>query len=370
MADLAPFAPPMALLAELTHRCPLRCVYCSNPIDLLRASAELDTASWCQVIDQAANLGILQIHFSGGEPMARRDLPLLVRHAAKAGLYSNLITSGIQLTPATLAPLVEAGLDHVQLSFQDSDEAGAEHIGGLRGAQARKLQAAQAIHDSGLPLTLNFVIHRQNITNLPAMIALAEQLGAGRMEVAHTQYYGWGLLNRDALLPSAEQLDWSTDIVTAARERLRGRMVIDYVIPDYHGSRPKACMGGWARRFMVIAPDGSALPCHAATTIPGMAFASVRDRSLADIWRDDPAFTRFRGTDWMPQPCQSCDQREVDWGGCRCQALALLGDVTATDPVCARSDQRAVVFAAIASARNDAAMTYRGLLPEPGADPA
>ncbi len=358
----------MALLAELTHRCPLRCVYCSNPVDLLRASAELDTEGWLSVINQAASLGILQIHFSGGEPMARRDLPRLVARAADVGLYSNLITSGIQLTEATLQPLVDAGLDHVQLSFQDSDEAGAEHIGGLRGAQARKLVAAQAIRASGLPLTLNFVIHRQNIARLPDMIALAEQLGAGRMEVAHTQYYGWGLLNRDALLPSLEQLDWSTDIVESARARLSGQMVIDYVIPDYHASRPKACMGGWAQRFMVIAPDGSALPCHAATTIPGMVFASVRDQSLAEIWRNDPAFTRFRGTDWMPEPCRGCDQREIDWGGCRCQALALLGDVTATDPVCARSDQREIVLAAIKSARADAAMTYRGMTIEPHAD--
>ena len=350
----------MALLAELTHRCPLRCVYCSNPLDLLRASAELDTNTWLSVIDQAASLGILQIHFSGGEPMARRDLPQLVQRAAQVGLYSNLITSGIQLTDATLSVLVDAGLDHVQLSFQDSEEAGAEHIGGLRGAQARKLDAARIIRNHGLPLTLNFVIHRQNIARLPDMIAMSEQLGAGRMEVAHTQYYGWGLLNRDALLPSLEQLDWSTSVVEDARARLQGSMVIDYVIPDYHASRPKACMGGWARRFMVIAPDGSALPCHAAQTIPNMAFASVRSQTLADIWLHDPAFTRFRGTGWMPLPCQTCDQREIDWGGCRCQALALLGDVTATDPVCNRSDQHDVVLAAIHAARADAAMTYRG----------
>jgi pyrroloquinoline quinone biosynthesis protein E len=350
----------MALLAELTHRCPLRCVYCSNPTDLLRASSELTTEHWCDVMDQAAALGILQIHFSGGEPMVRRDLPTLVRHAAAAGLYSNLITSGIQITESTLRELSDAGLDHVQLSFQDSETEGAERIGGLRGAQARKMEAARLINAAGLPLTLNFVLHRLNVERLPDMIALAETLNAGRIEVAHTQYYGWGLLNRDRLMPTLDQLDRATDQVDAARIRLRGRMVIDYVIPDYHASRPKACMGGWGRRFMVIAPDGAALPCHAARTIPDMQFSSVRDRRLADIWRDDPAFRKYRGVDWMPEPCRSCDQREIDWGGCRCQALALAGSADATDPVCDRSDQRQAVLAAIGAASDDPSLIYRG----------
>jgi PqqA peptide cyclase len=343
-------APPMGLLAELTHRCPLQCPYCSNPLELERAAGELDTATWLRVLDEAADLGVLQVHFSGGEPTARRDLPELVRRAAQRQLYSNLITSGVLLDERMLAGLVEAGLDHVQLSFQDVETANAERIGGMAGAQAKKLAAAALIQRSGLPLTLNFVVHRQNVENLPAMIALGAELGAQRIEVAHVQYYGWGLVNRDALLPSRAQLDASTAEVEAARQRFKGRMVIDYVVPDYYAERPKACMGGWGRRFINITPAGKALPCHAAETLPGLVFPSVRDECLAAIWRSAPIFERYRGTEWMAEPCRSCERREIDWGGCRCQALALTGDAGNTDPACALSPHHGAMLTAIAEA--------------------
>lgn len=342
--------PPFALLAELTHRCPLKCPYCSNPLELEKASAELSTGEWKAVLEQAARLGVLQVHFSGGEPMARRDLAELVRHAAAHGLYSNLITSGVMLTEAALAELVAAGIDHIQLSFQDSEAASAERIGGYRGGQAKKLEAARLIKAAGLPLTTNFVIHRQNVARVAEMIDLAEALGSARMEVAHTQYYGWGLLNRDALLPTRQQLDHATEVVEAARIRLKGRMVIDYVVPDYYAARPKACMSGWGRRFINISPAGKALPCHAAETLQGYDFPSVRDSSLAEIWNDAPLFNAFRGEAWMPALCQTCERRDIDWGGCRCQALALAGDAAATDPVCEKSPHHARVLEAIGAA--------------------
>ncbi len=329
--------PPMGLIAEITHRCPLQCPYCSNPLELERAGAELDTATWLRVLDEAAALGVLQMHFTGGEPTARRDLPDLVRHAATLQMYTNIITSGVTLDERMMGRLVDAGIDHIQLSFQDIAAGNADRIAGLPGAHAKKLVAARLIKDAGLPLTLNFVVHRQNLDNLPGMLAMAEDLGASRTEIAHVQYYGWGLRNRDALLPSRAQLDAATEEVELARARLKGRMVIDYVVPDYYARRPKACMGGWARRFINISPSGKAMPCHAAETLPGFTFSSVRDTSLAAIWADDPAFRRFRGTDWMPEPCASCDRREIDWGGCRCQAFAMTGDAARTDPACALS---------------------------------
>jgi PqqA peptide cyclase len=350
--------PPMGLLAELTHRCPLQCPYCSNPLELERAGAELDTATWLRVLDEAAALGVLQVHFSGGEPTARKDLAVLVRRAAERQLYSNLITSGVLLDAAMMDGLVTAGIDHVQLSFQDVEPASADRIGGFSGGHRRKLETAALIRRSGVPLTTNFVVHRHNIARVPEMIALGMELGAGRIEIAHVQYYGWGLVNRDTLLPDRGQLDFATAAVEAARTRLKGRVVIDYVTPDYHAARPKACMGGWARRFINISPTGKALPCHAAESLPGMEFPSVRETSLAAIWNESPAFQRFRGTDWMPEPCQSCDRREIDWGGCRCQAFALTGDVTRTDPACALAPDHAVMARAVA-ARRDAAFTYR-----------
>jgi pyrroloquinoline quinone biosynthesis protein E len=348
---------PMALVAEITHRCPLQCPYCSNPLELDRASLELSTADWARVFGEAAALGVLHLHLSGGEPMARADLPALIRAAAAEGLYTNLITSGVLLDQARMAELAEAGLDHVQLSFQHADRAEAERIGGMAGAQARKIAAAGLVTAAGLPLTCNFVIHRQNAREVAAMIALASDLGAGRVEIAHTQYYGWGLLNRDALLPDAAEVAAATAAVEVARVVHQGRMAIDYVTPDYHADRPKACMGGWAQRFMVVTPGGRALPCHAAETIPGLSFPDVRAVSLAAIWAADPAFRRFRGTGWMPEPCRDCAFQAQDWGGCRCQALALAGDAGATDPVCDRSPLHASV-AALVAARPAAASPF------------
>jgi len=337
MNDVVTAPPPMSLLAELTHRCPLQCPYCSNPLRLDPRAGELDTAQWKRVLDEAAELGVLQVHFSGGEPMARPDLPELVAHAVNAGLYTNLITSGVLLNEASLAALVAAGLDHVQLSFQDVETHSAERIGGMKGAQARKLEAVRLMRAEGMPLTLNFVIHRANADHVGAMLDYAEGLGVARIEIAHTQYYGWGLRNRAALLPTRAQLEGVTALVEAARTRLGGRMAIDYVTPDYYADQPKPCMGGWGQRFMNISPAGRVLPCHAAETIPNVTFPDVRDESLRDIWERSPLFMMFRGTAWMPEPCQSCAFKEDDWGGCRCQALALAGDAAATDPVCARS---------------------------------
>lgn len=328
---------PMALVAEVTHRCPLRCPYCSNPLQMAPASQEISTADWARVFAEAAALGVLHLHLSGGEPMARADLPDLVRAASAAGLYVNLITSGVLLDRPKMAALTEAGLDHVQLSFQHAERAEGERIGGMSGAQARKLAAARLVKEAGLPLTCNFVIHRQNARAVADMIALGAALGAQRVEIAHTQYYGWGLINRDALLPDEDDLRAATEAVDAGRALQAGHMVIDYVTPDYYGDQPKTCMDGWGRRFIVIGPRGQALPCHAAESIPGLVFPNVRETALAEIWRDDPTFQKFRGTDWMPDPCRSCSLKEKDWGGCRCQALALAGDAAATDPVCARS---------------------------------
>ncbi len=335
--------PPLGMLLELTHRCPLQCPYCSNPLALERASDELPTEAWQDVLDQAARLGVLQVHFSGGEPMARRDLVPLVRHAAGLGLYTNLITSAVLLDAPALAALSDAGLDHVQISFQDVDEAGADRIGNYAGGHAKKLAAARLVRESGLALTLNFVVHRHNIARVPQMIALGEALGAGRIEIANVQYYGWGLRNRAALLPTRAELDAATEAVFAGRERLAGRMVIDYVIPDYYAIEPKGCMGGWGRRFLNVSPAGRVLPCHAAETLPGFDWPSVRTTQLAEIWNRSEPFARYRGTAWMPEPCRSCDRREIDWGGCRCQAFALTGDAGRTDPACALSPDHAVM---------------------------
>lgn len=345
----ASIEPPLALLAELTHRCPLQCPYCANPLEMERAASELDTATWLRVLDEAAALGVLQVHLSGGEPTARKDLLAIVRHAAACGLYSNLITSGVTLDAVSLAALAEAGLDHVQLSFQDADATQADRIGGYRNGHARKLVVARQIREAGLPLTANFVVHRQNLDRLPEMLALGEELGASRIEIAHVQYYGWALVNRAALMPSRAQLEQANAAVAQARDDLRGRITIDYVVPDYYAARPKACMGGWARRIINITPAGLALPCHAAETLPGFQFPSVRTTSLGAIWRDDPGFARFRGTAWMPEPCRSCDQREIDWGGCRCQAFAMTGDAAATDPACAMSPDHFMMADAVAA---------------------
>jgi len=337
-------APPMALLAELTHRCPLACPYCSNPLTLERAGNELDTDDWRRVLTEAANLGVLQAHFSGGEPLIRKDLETLIAHAAGCGLYTNLITSGMALSQARANALAQAGLDHAQLSLQDTDAAGADRFAGSKDTLAKKTASAAMLRNADLPLTLNAVMHRGNLDHLEAMIETALRFGAGRLEVAHVQYYGWALRNRAALMPTRAQIDRATGIVTAARARLSGRLVIDYVVPDYYASRPKACMGGWGQRFLNVDPVGRVLPCHAATTIPGLVFENVREKPLAEIWKDSAAFNRFRGTAWMPEPCRNCERREMDWGGCRCQALALTGDAGATDPACALSPRHDEMF--------------------------
>ena len=324
---------PLGLLAELTHRCPLGCPYCSNPLELDARAGELDTATWRRVFGEAAALGILHVHLSGGEPLARRDLVDLVAECARVGLYSNLITSGIGLTAPTMAQLADAGLDHVQLSIQDADAESADRIAGYAGACARKRDAAALVTAAGLPLTVNAVIHRANVARAGAMVELAIGLGARRVEIAHAQYYGWGLANRAALMPSRADAERAIAAIERLKDAHRGAIVIDHVAPDYHARYPKACMGGWARRSMNVTPTGRVLPCHAAETIPGLEFWTVTTHALGAIWAESPAFEAYRGTDWMQEPCRSCPRREVDWGGCRCQALALAGDAAAPDPV-------------------------------------
>ncbi|HEX2552287.1 MAG TPA: pyrroloquinoline quinone biosynthesis protein PqqE [Microvirga sp.] len=332
---------PIGLLAELTHRCPLRCPYCSNPLQLDRRSSELDTETWLRVLGEAAALGVLHVHLSGGEPTVRPDLERIVRHCADLGLYTNLITSGVAQALDRLRALADSGLDHVQLSVQAADAANADRIGGLAGAHAQKLRFAERVVELGLPLTLNAVVHRGNIAEVEGLIALAVRLGAKRLEIAHTQYYGWAYVNRAALMPDRAEVDRSIAAVAEARRRLQGDLVIDLVVPDYYASYPKACAGGWGRRLINVTPAGKVLPCHAAETIPDFVFWSVQEHALADIWARSPAFTAFRGTAWMPEPCRSCERKERDWGGCRCQALALTGDAGATDPACSRSPHHA-----------------------------
>ena len=335
-APLSPpvLAPPLGLLAELTHRCPLACPYCSNPLDLDGRDGELSTGDWQRVFSQAAAMGVLQVHLSGGEPASRRDLVDLVAHCAGAGLYTNLITSGIGLTPKLVAGLSEAGLDHVQLSIQDSDDDSADCIAGYRGAAAKKRVVAAEVVRAGLPLTINAVIHRANVHRAGAVLERAIAWGARRVEIAHAQYYGWARRNRAALMPSRAEAMAAIDEIERLKAAHAGTIVVDHVIPDYHAKYPKACMGGWGRRLINVTPTGRVLPCHAAESIPGLEFWSVRDRSLAEIWTASPAFQAYRGTDWMVEPCRSCPRKGVDFGGCRCQALALTGDARNADPVC------------------------------------
>jgi PqqA peptide cyclase len=328
---------PVSLLAELTHRCPLQCPYCSNPLALEKAGVELDTATWLRVLEEAAELGVLQVAFSGGEPTLRRDLEDLIARAAALGLYSNLITAGVLLDETRLNALIEAGLDHLQLSVQDAEAGNADRIGGYRGGHAKKLRLAELVRAAGIPLTINAVVHRQNVDNLDAIIDLAQACGARRLEVAHVQYYGWALVNRASLMPTREQTERSVAVVEAAKERLKGVLAFDYVIPDYYARFPKPCMGGWAKQNLNVTPSGKVLPCHAAETITTLEFDNVKDRPLAEIWYEGTAFNAFRGTDWMAEPCRSCPRKTVDFGGCRCQAFALTGDARATDPACSLS---------------------------------
>ena len=333
---------PRALIAEITHRCPLHCVYCSNPLEMQRRSEELSTADWTSIFQQAGEMGVLQLHLTGGEPLSRTDLTELVRAGRGSHLYLNLITSGVGLGPLLLDALIEGGLDHIQLSFQDIEEAPANEFAGTR-SHALKLRAAKMIRERRIAFTINIVIHRSNVGRLEEMIAFAEQSGAQRLEIAHVQYYGWAFRNRDSLLPAREQLDRSVEIVEAARERLQGRLRIDFVLPDYYGKFPKPCMNGWGHQQMLIDPAGRVLPCHAASVIPGLEFSNTRERPLRWIWEESPAFNRFRDESWMPEPCRSCDRRTRDFGGCRCQAFLLAGDAAATDPVCTLAPTHTIV---------------------------
>ena len=329
--------PPIGLLAEITHRCPLQCPYCSNPVALERPAGELSKDEWARVFHEAAGMGVLQLHVSGGEPLARPDVVAIVAAAHAAGLYTNLITAAVTVTPAKVDELVTAGLDHVQISLQDADEAGCTRITGSSKAFGRKIEAAPLFRERSVPLTLNAVVHRHNLDRVDRMLEIALDVGAHRIEIAHAQYYGWALVNRNALMPTEAQVARATQIVEDARERLRGRLLIDYVAPDYHAVLPKPCMGGWGREFLVVSPGGAVMPCHAAASIPDLVFDNVRDRDLATIWSSSAAFERFRGTAWMKQPCRTCAHREEDFGGCRCQAMLLTGDPANADPVCSLS---------------------------------
>jgi pyrroloquinoline quinone biosynthesis protein E len=343
-----PVPTPLALIAELTHRCPLHCVYCSNPLELDARSNELSTDQWSKVFRESAEMGVLQADFTGGEPLVRPDILELVAAARAAGLYVNLITSGLPLDEARLAKLVAAGLDHFQLSFQGARPEIASDISGTT-THAQKLRVLDWLRNHRVAVTLNFVIHRQNMYQLEEMLAIAETSCATRVEFANVQYYGWAFSNRDNLLPTREQLDSSMEILKSAQERLRGKMRIEYVVPDYYAKYPKACMGGWGRKLMLVAPSGDVLPCHAARVIPGLTFENVKDRTLREIWENSPAFQKFRGQDWMQEPCRSCDRREIDFGGCRCQAMLLINDPAATDPVCSLSPNRPKVDAILAT---------------------
>jgi pyrroloquinoline quinone biosynthesis protein E len=338
---------PLALIAELTHRCPLHCVYCSNPLELKNRANELSTDVWSRIFQEAADTGVLQADFTGGEPLTRRDITDLVRAARAAGLYVSLITSGMPLDEARLASLVEAGLDHLQLSFQGAREETANEISGTK-AHAHKLRVLEWLKHVRVAVTLNFVIHRRNIDRIPDMLKLAESSSATRVEFANVQYYGWAFANRESLLPTGEQLNHSVEFLKHAQERLKGKLRIEFVVPDYYAKYPKSCMGGWGRKLMLITPGGDALPCHAAQVIPGLRFENVRNRSLRDIWEQSAAFQKFRGEAWMQEPCKTCDRREQDFGGCRCQALLLAGDAAATDPVCTLAPLRPKVDAILA----------------------
>jgi PqqA peptide cyclase len=338
---------PYTLVAELTHRCALGCPYCSNPRELVRGPDELSTGEWLQVIDDAASLGVMQVHLSGGEPLARTDLEAIAARARARDLYVNLVTSGVPLERERLARLAPS-IDHVQLSVQDADAAASDHVAGCA-SFARKMRVAAWVKELGLPLTINVVLHRENLDRVGDIVGMAEGLAADRLELANVQLVSWALENRAALLPSGAQIERARAVAAAAKARLEGRMQVVFVLPDWHADRPRACMDGWARRFVVVAPDGAVLPCHAARALP-LAFETVRAGPLGAVWQDSAALRAFRGEAWMPEPCKSCDRRAIDFGGCRCQAFALTGRADATDPACPLSPDHALVRAARADA--------------------
>jgi PqqA peptide cyclase len=335
-------AGPLALIAEITHRCPLHCVYCSNPRELTARNQELPTKIWSRVFREAAAAGVMQLDLTGGEPLARPDLVELIQSARAAGLYVNLITSGLPLDEKRLDQLIAAGLDHFQLSFQGAREDSANEICGTK-AHAQKLRVLDWLKSRRVAVTLNFVLHRSTLDELAEMLAIAENSSTSRVEFAHVQYYGWAFANRDRLLPTRDQVMHSLDFFKSSQERLRGKLRIEYVVPDYYAKFPKPCMGGWARKAMLVTPRGDALPCHAASVIPALSFDNVNDKSVKEIWESSGAFNKFRGEDWMQEPCKSCDRRSQDFGGCRCQALMLAADAAATDPICSLSPLRSRV---------------------------
>jgi pyrroloquinoline quinone biosynthesis protein E len=337
---------PTTLLAELTHRCPLHCPYCSNPLELMRADTELTTDEWKRVFSEARSLGVLQLGLSGGEPLLRKDLEDLAAHARSVGLYSTLVTSGLGLTRSRAERLKEIGLEHIQISIQDSDPEVAERIAGVRSVR-HKQAAAQLVRELGFAFTVNVVLHRANLDRIEEIIDMAADLGADRVELANTQYYGWGLRNRAALQPTRDQVERSREVAERAIQRYRGRMQITYVLPDYYEAFPKACYGGWGKLYLVIAPNGSVLPCHGATQITGLSFDNIRQHSLDWIWQESEAFRLFRGDSWMKEPCRSCPRKTVDFGGCRCQAFALTGDAANTDPVCTLTPLRQIIDQAL-----------------------
>jgi len=343
---------PYLLLAELTYGCPLHCPYCSNPVAYPEGQ-ELSAKEWGRVFEEAAQLGVLHVGFSGGEPLRRADLSILVEAARAAGLYTNLITSALGLQRPRAEQLREAGLDNIQISFQAEEEILADEIAGTP-AHTLKLQAARMVRELGFPLTVNVVLHRRNIDRLERIIRLAEELSAERLELANAQYYGWAFQNRSALLPSRGQIARAVEMVTTQKKRLLGRMEILFVTPDYYSDRPKPCMNGWGRRFLTVNPVGDVLPCPTASAIKGLRFDNVREKSLAWIWGQSESFNRFRGTEWMPNPCRECPMREVDFGGCRCQAALLTGDANATDPACALSPHRAKLTSFVESMQDEA----------------
>lgn len=350
---------PYNLIAELTYRCPLRCPYCSNPVDHATTKDGLDAAAWARVMREAGELGVLHVGLTGGEPTTRTDLEEIIAAAADAQLFTHLVTAGMPVDPERLAKLARAGLRSVQLSLQDALPEESDRIAGTPSFD-RKLAIARATRELGLPLVLNVVLHRHNLARVREIVALARALDAERLELANTQYHGWALLNRGALLPSREQLDDAARVV--AEERGKPGLEILYVLPDYFANRPKPCMDGWGRKNIVVAPDGAVLPCQAAAGLPGLEFWNVTERSLRDCWSDAPGMNAYRGEAWMPEPCRSCDRRGVDFGGCRCQAFRLTGDAARTDPACGLSPDHDRVVRAREERDLEDPLQYRGAI--------
>jgi PqqA peptide cyclase len=363
----APIGPPLWLLAELTYRCPLHCVFCYNPVDFAQTERELDTDGWLRVLREGRELGAVQCGLSGGEPLLRDDLELIVAEARRLGYYTNLLTSGVGLTAERAEALKAAGLDHVQLSFQDSTREMNDFLSHTK-TFTLKSRVAATIKGQGWPMVMNVVIHRLNIDHVDRIIEMAAEMGAEYLELANTQYYSWALLNRDQLLPTRAQLERAEASTARWRERLGDRMRIFFVAPDYHDGKPKKCVNGWGSMFLNVTPDGTALPCHTAKMLPGLAFPNVRDHGLREIWYESEGFNRYRGTGWMKEPCRSCEHREEDLGGCRCQAWMLAQDPAAADPVCHKSPQHQLVADAVA--RAEAGATVRTEHPLVFRDPA